>query len=71
MSPGKVEFAWKTAVGPAMQRMTAVRLEGRVLLVEARSIAWQREVLRSSATVLARLKALLGDQVIAEIRLRS
>src|SRR5439155_710299 len=33
LSPGKVAFAWKTAVGAALERVTAVRLERGVLVV--------------------------------------
>jgi hypothetical protein len=38
LSDGKVGFAWSTAVGPAFGRATAVRLEGRVLIVETSSV---------------------------------
>jgi predicted nucleic acid-binding Zn ribbon protein len=67
----KVEFAWKTAVGPALQRATAVRLEQGVLLVDASSREWALEVARSSRMILARLKTLLGDDVIREITIRA
>ena len=70
MSPGKVEFAWKTAVGPAIERGTAVRLEGRVLLVDVQTAAWGREVSRSSRIILKRMETLLGPGVIQELRVR-
>ena len=35
LSPGKVDFAWRAAVGPALERVTAVRLEGTTLIVDA------------------------------------
>ena len=70
LSPGKVEFAWKAAVGPAMERGTAVRFDGRVLLVEARTSAWAREVSRSSRTILKRMETLLGPNVIQELKVR-
>ena len=70
MSPGKVEFAWKAAVGPAMERGTAVRLEGRVLLVDAHTAAWAREVSRSSRIILKRMETLLGPGVIQELSVR-
>jgi hypothetical protein len=34
LSDGKVNFAWKTAVGPALERATAVKLEAGTLIVE-------------------------------------
>jgi hypothetical protein len=63
LSTGKVEFAWKLAVGPAVCRATAVRLENGILLVDATTPQWGREVRRSSPLILSRLRELLGDQV--------
>jgi predicted nucleic acid-binding Zn ribbon protein len=70
MSRGKIEFAWKAVVGPAIDRGTAVHLEGRVLYVDAKTAAWAREVSRSSALILTRLQALLGPDVIQELMIR-
>jgi hypothetical protein len=70
MSPGKLEFAWKTVVGPAMDRGTCVRLEGTQLLVEARTAAWAKEVSRSSRMILKRLQTLLGPGVVDELKVR-
>lgn len=70
LSRGKVEFAWKAAVGPAMARGTAVRLESHVLLVEAGTRAWAREVGRASPLILRRMQALVGPDVIREITIR-
>lgn len=70
LSPGKVEFAWRTAVGPSMQRVTAVRLEEGTLLVDAETRQWAREVSRSVHVILPRLQRLLGKDVVAGIRIR-
>jgi predicted nucleic acid-binding Zn ribbon protein len=70
MSPGKLEFAWKTVVGPAMGRGTFVRLDGRQLLVEAKTAAWAKEVTRSSRIILKRLQTLLGPEVVTELIVR-
>jgi predicted nucleic acid-binding Zn ribbon protein len=70
LSPGKIGFAWRAAVGPAVGRVTAVRLEGRVLLVDAASRAWANEVIRSSPVILKRLHALLGKEALASISVR-
>ncbi len=56
LSDGKVGFAWKAAVGPALDRATAVKLEGRILLVETTSVQWSREIKRSSPLILKRLQ---------------
>jgi predicted nucleic acid-binding Zn ribbon protein len=70
MSPGKLAFAWKTIVGPAMDRGTFVRLDGRTLLVDAKTAAWAKEVSRSSPIILRRLQTLLGSEVINELNVR-
>ena len=63
LSDGKVTFAWNAAVGPAIERVTHVKLERRVLLVETASAPWSREIMRSSTVILKRLHSLLGDIV--------
>jgi len=70
MSPGKLEFAWKTVVGPAMDRGTFVRLDGQRLLVDPRTAAWAKEVTRSRHIILNRLQSLLGSDVITELIVR-
>ena len=67
MSPAKIDFAWKAAVGAAMQRVTSVRLENKLLLVDAASEPWAREVSRSSRVILTRLQALLGELSLIHI----
>src|SRR6476619_5809749 len=39
----KVEFAWRTSVGPAVSRSTRVRLDAGVLVVTAQDAQWRRE----------------------------
>ena len=70
LSHGKVDFAWKAAVGAGVDRVTAVRLEGHVLLVEVPDQNWSREIARSSPVILRRLQTLLGPDTVAEIRVR-
>jgi len=48
LSDGKVGFAWRAAVGSALERVTAVKLEGSVLIVETPGAQWAREVRRSA-----------------------
>ena len=64
LTPDKVAFAWRTAVGPAVDRVTTVELKGRVLQVRAKDPAWQREVERSASLIRSRLATLLGDDVV-------
>jgi predicted nucleic acid-binding Zn ribbon protein len=70
LSNGKVGFAWRAAVGPALGRATHVKLEGRVLLVDTTSAQWSREVMRSSPVILNRLGELLGPRVVERIEVR-
>jgi predicted nucleic acid-binding Zn ribbon protein len=71
LSHGKVEFAWKAAVGPALQRATHVKLEGTLLIVEAVSPQWGQEVRRSSRVILSRLQAWLGSESVTAITVRT
>jgi hypothetical protein len=64
LTPEKIAFAWRTAVGAAVDRVTTIELKGRVLHVRAKDPAWQREVERSAAIIRKRLDALLGDAVV-------
>jgi predicted nucleic acid-binding Zn ribbon protein len=71
LSDGKVLFAWDAAVGPALARATSVKLEGNVLLVDAASAQWAREVKRSTPVILSRLQSLLGEDAVRTISIRS
>jgi hypothetical protein len=70
LSPGKVAFAWRAAVGPALERETSVRLEGGTLIVDAATRQWASEVRRASSTILRRMDTLLGPDVVKELSVR-
>jgi len=70
LSDGKVGFAWRAAVGPALGRATAIKLEQRVLIVDTASAQWSREVTRSSPVILKRLQDLLGADTVERIEVR-
>jgi predicted nucleic acid-binding Zn ribbon protein len=70
MSQGKLEFAWRSAVGPAIERATHVRLdESGTLEVLADDAAWRKELRRSQTTILNRLKELLGPTEVKALRI--
>src|SRR5712671_2759043 len=71
LSDGKVAFAWKAAVGPALERATTVKLEGGTLIVETIGPQWTREVKRSSGVIITRLKTLLGAETVQRIDVRT
>jgi hypothetical protein len=65
-------FAWRVAVGPAVDRATRVSLrDDGVLEVVASDANWKREVQRSAALVSARLVRLLGEGVVKKIVVKS
>jgi hypothetical protein len=70
LSDGKVRFAWRASVGPALQRVTEVKLEHGVLIVETTSAEWAREIRRSSGIILTRLRTLLGEDAVTRIEVR-
>jgi predicted nucleic acid-binding Zn ribbon protein len=70
LSPGKVSFAWRAAVGPAVARETSVRLENSTPLVDAASKQWALEVRRSSSIILSRLQKFLGPEAVSAISVR-
>ena len=71
LSDGKVAFAWSAAVGAALDRVTKVKLDHDVLVVETTSTQWSREVQRSSGVILPRLQALLGRDTVRSIIVRA
>jgi predicted nucleic acid-binding Zn ribbon protein len=71
LSPGKVDFAWRAAVGPALARISTVHLEDQILFVEAAGNQWVRELERSSQVILERMRALLGHTTVASIKVRA
>jgi hypothetical protein len=71
LSDGKVTFAWTAAVGAAVGRVTHVKLERDVLIVETSSVEWSREVRRSSGVILHRLQRLLGRDTVSSIIVRA
>ena len=67
LSDDKIAFAWRSAVGPAIDRGTTITFAGGVLRVSAREPAWAREVERSEALIRARLDSMLGRGVVRTI----
>lgn len=70
LSPEKVQFAWRTAVGPQVARATRVVLRDRTLLVSAEDPRWTREVERAAHLIVPKLRALLGDEHVTGIAIR-
>ena len=71
LTPEKVAFAWRTAVGAAVDNASMAVLRGDVLYVRVKEASWQREVERSAALIRARLDTLLGTGVVRYIEVTS
>lgn len=69
LTPEKIAFSWRTAVGPAVDKVTSVELHDGILYVRARDAAWQREIERSAALIRSRLDGLLGDRIVRRIEI--
>jgi hypothetical protein len=63
LTPEKLAFAWRSAVGPAVDAASTIELRNGVLYVTARDASWQREIERSAALIRSRLAPTLGDAV--------
>ena len=63
----KVAFAWRVAVGPAVDRATTIDLRDSVLYVSAKDPHGSIE--RSMPLIQKRLAALLGDHAVRKIQL--
>ena len=71
LSPEKLLFAWRVAVGPAVARVTRVMLGGgRVLEVQLDDDRFGDELLRSADLVLRRLQDLLGAETVGRLAVR-
>ena len=72
LSPEKVLFAWRAAVGPAVSRVTRVRLGVLlgVLDVVVDDDRFGDELARSAPLVLGRLQELLGADAVTAIDLK-
>lgn len=71
MSQGKLEVAWRVAVGDAISRVTTVRLQpDGVVDVHPVDQRWDKELKRSSSLILTRLIGLLGTGNVTRIVVR-
>jgi hypothetical protein len=68
MSQGKLEVAWRVAVGEALSRVSTVRLQSDGSVdVHPSDQRWRKELKRSSSIILGRLNTLLGEGTITRL----
>jgi hypothetical protein len=66
----KVQFAWRLAVGPALDKATTVRLATNgTLYVKAEAPAWNDAIGKSLGIIRSRLAHFLGETTIDRIDL--
>ena len=64
----KVAFAWRLAVGPAIGKVTTVRLAANgTLYVKAEAPAWNDAIAKSLGLIRSRLAHYLGETAIKNI----
>jgi len=72
LTPEKVSFAWRAAVGPAVGRVSSVRLgDNGVLHVTVTEPHWGPAIAKSASLILKRLTALLGPDVVTRLDTRA
>lgn len=67
LTPEKVAFAWRQAVGPAVDRHSQVSWDGGTLTVQVRDAAWLAEIERARGAIHPRLERLLGPGAVRRI----
>jgi hypothetical protein len=67
LTPEKVAFAWRTAVGAAVDRASRVELHGTTLVVRVRNEQWRQELARSAALIRSRMATVLGEGAVTWI----
>lgn len=68
LTPEKVSFAWRAAVGPAIGRVSSVRLGANgVLQVTVTEPHWGPAIVKLSGLILQRLSSLLGPGIVTRL----
>ena len=66
----KVAFAWRLAVGPAVDKATTVRLAPNgTLYVKANASAWNDAIAKSLGIIRSRLAHYLGETAVQRVDL--
>ena len=67
MTPGKLQFAWRAAVGPSLARASTLDFRDGRVIVRMSSPEWTREIQRLKPIVLERLRTILGRDTVSRI----
>jgi hypothetical protein len=68
LSQGKLDLAWRVAVGDALSRVSTAHLHADgVVEVQPADQRWQTELKRASPMILTRLHTLLGTHAVTRL----
>jgi hypothetical protein len=67
MSPGKLQFAWRAAVGPALARAATLEMHDGRITAHASSLQWKKEIDRAKPMIVERLRMLLGRDAVKKL----
>jgi hypothetical protein len=70
LTPEKIDFAWRLAVGAPVHRACAITLTNGTLAVSVPDRAWAREIERSLDVILVRMQRMLGRETVRRIECR-
>ena len=68
LTPEKVAFAWRMAVGARVDGATQIELRNGTLHVRATQAGWLSEIEHSAAIIRSRMEVLLGPGVLRFIK---
>jgi hypothetical protein len=67
LTPEKIDFSWRLAVGAPVHRACAIALTSGTLVVSVPDRAWAREIERSLDVILSRMQRMLGRDVVRRV----
>ena len=70
LTPEKIDFAWRLAVGAPVHRACTITLTNGTLAVSVPDRAWAREIERSLDVILVRMQRMLGRETVRRIECR-
>ena len=70
LTPEKIDFSWRLAVGAPVHRACTVALRNGTLTVKVPDRAWAREIDRSADVIVVRMQRMLGADAVRRLDCR-
>jgi Dna[CI] antecedent DciA-like protein len=70
LTPEKIDFSWRLAVGAPVHRACTVALTNGTLTVTVPDRAWAHEIDRSADVIVARMQRVLGPDAVRRVECR-